>query len=397
MSRTANLLVISLALIVSLWGLCRWDQACTATLVFEGVVEFAFPVRLSLGIAALMIAATIGLRFLRPKLIPKVRSAALISLGIFAVLVIAAAGRRLDMVGVLTQSMRLATPIMLGAMAGLLSERCGVVNIAIEGMMLLGACIGYVAAIVCHNSVLGVFVAIGAGAAAASLHALLSLKFRTDQIISGTVINILAVGVTGYIRRVFLLTTDLTFPGVLPTISVPLLHKVPILGAVFFNQQPIVYAALLLAVTLQFSLYQTRWGLRTRACGEHPLAAATVGINVIARRAVNVLLAGGVAGLAGAWFSLETTGVFEDLMTNGKGFIALAAMIFGRWTPGGAVIGAFLFGFSDALQIKLQVLGVDIPYQFLGMLPYILTMIVLAGFMGKAAAPAAIGKPFPER
>ncbi|MBN2053644.1 ABC transporter permease [bacterium] len=314
-----------------------------------------------------------------------------------AVLLFAALGRSLDMAGIATQSLSLAAPVALGAMAGLLCERTGVINIAIEGMMLTGACLGYVAALLTGNTWLGVPAAMLAGLLMAGLHALLTIGFKTDQIISGTVVNILAVGITGYIRRSFLLTAGRQFPGLLPVIRVPLLHKVPVFGQVIFTQRPIVLATIVMLIGLQLALFKTRWGLRSRACGEHPLAAATVGIRVVARRTVNVLLGGAVAGLGGAWFSLETTGSFENLMTNGKGFIALAAMIFGRWTPVGAASGALLFGFSDALQIKLQVLGVHIPYQFLGMLPYLVTMVVLAGFMGRARPPAAVGKPFPER
>jgi simple sugar transport system permease protein len=314
---------------------------------------------------------------------------------VLAALIAAAAGASLDLVGLLAQSLRLSTPIVLGALAGILCERSGVINIAIEGMMLAGACLGYVVAAYTGSLGLGVAAAILAGALMAAFHAALAIYQRTDQIISGTVINILAIGTTGFIRRSILLQTTLRGPPLLPYLPIPLLRRIPILGPVLFNNQPIVYAALILLVVVHVGLFHTPWGLRTRACGEHPRAADTVGIDVLRLRTVNVLLGGMVAGLAGAWFSLETTGTFDDLMTNGKGFIALAAMIFGKWNPLGALLGALLFGFADATQIKLQVLGIGVPYQFLGMLPYVVTMIVLAGVVGRAVPPAADGQPYP--
>jgi general nucleoside transport system permease protein len=176
---------------------------------------------------------------------------------------------------------------------------------------------------------------------------------------------------------------------------VPGLAEVPILGAVLFRHQPLVYGMGFLVVLLHVLLYCTPWGLRTRAIGEHPQAAHTLGVPVGRLRYANVMASGLLAGLAGAWFSLETVGTFEDLMTGGKGFIALAAMIFGRWQPLPALGSALLFGFADAVQIKLQISGVDVPYQLLNMLPYVVTMVVLAGVIGRAVPPAAAGRPDP--
>jgi simple sugar transport system permease protein len=304
---------------------------------------------------------------------------------------------KFDIVGLLALSLRLSTPIVLGAMSGILCERTGVINIAIEGMMLTAACIGFTAALYLGNIWIGLFFALIAGMIMSLLHAFLSVTMITDQIISGTVINILAVGLTGFIRRSFLVKARLSRSTILPIIAVPLLSKIPIVGEIIFTNQPIVFLMMCLVVFITVMLFKTRWGLRTRSIGEHPEAADTVGINVFKMKYQNVMLGGLLAGLAGAWFSLETTGSFDDLMTNGKGFIALAAMIFGKWHPVGAFTGGLIFGFSDALQIIFQIKGIPIPPQFLWMLPYLITMVVLAGVIGKSTPPAADGKPYIKR
>jgi simple sugar transport system permease protein len=313
---------------------------------------------------------------------------------VVVILVWASMGRRLEVLGIFSQSLRLATPIAFGALAGVLCERCGVINIAIEGMMLSAACLGFTAALYAQHTWIGVLAALLSGAAMAAFHAVLSIRWRVDQIISGTVINMLAVGLTGFIRRTVLLHNAREAPAVLPPWAVPGLSEIPVIGKLFFRHQPLVYVMFALVLIVHVVLFYTRWGLRTRAVGEHPQAADTVGIRVFAVRYRNVIAGGMIAGLGGAWFSLETVGNFEDLMTNGKGFIALAAMIFGKWTPLGALGGALLFGFADALQIKLQIAGVKVPYQFLSMTPYVVTMIVLAGVVGRARPPAALGSPY---
>jgi len=313
---------------------------------------------------------------------------------ITASLALASIERRIDVVGLMTQSLRLAAPIALGAYSGLLSERSGVINIGIEGMMLAAACVGYTVALYSQNIWIGLAAAIMGGAVMAGIHAVLSIRFLVDQIVSGVVINILAVGITGFIRRGFIQSNPLGSPAVLPIWNIPYLSDIPIIGQILFRHQPMVYAMLILLIFLHVLLFHTTWGLRTRAVGEHPRAADTLGINIFMIRYVNVIASGMIAGLGGAWFSLETVGDFEDLMTGGKGFIALAAMIFGKWNPVGAFFGAMLFGFADAFQIKLQISGVHVPYQFLGMLPYIITMIVLGGVIGRAVAPKADGVPY---
>jgi len=302
-------------------------------------------------------------------------------------------------IAVLTSTLRQSTPIILGALAGIMCERSGVVNIGIEGMMLLAAFLGFLFNVWTGNLLVAVVGAMLVGGLVGALHAVMSIKLKVDQIISGTVINILAVGLTGYFYQ-----QGLTTQGKLTPIRIPLLADIPIIGPVFFNNPPITYAAIILVGVMQFMLFNTRWGLRTRAVGEHPAAADTVGVQVNRMRYINVIVGGTLAGLAGGFLTLEAVGSFERNMTNGRGFVALAVMIFGMWTPLGAWAGALLFGFANGLQTQIQFLQNQlpdwlawvgqVPHQFIGMLPYLMTIIVLAGFVGRARPPAAIGKVY---
>jgi len=323
-------------------------------------------------------------------------------LDLLVLMIWAARGSSVDLVGMLAASLRMSTPIALGALCGILCERSGVINIGIEGMMLAAAAFGFAVNLYMSKFLgpsaiwLGVLTAVMIGALMAAFHALLCIRFKTDQIISGTAINILAVGASGFLRRAYLVKAY--FVGeILPIVKIPVLVDIPIIGAIVFENRPIVYVMLLLVPLVHFVLFHTPWGLRTRAVGEHPRAADTVGIDVFKIRYVNVILGGMIAGLAGAWFSLETVGSFEDVMTGGKGFIALAAMIFGNWSPFGAFAGALLFGFAEALEIKLQILDAPIPHQFLNMVPYFATMIVLAGLIGRTVPPAADGQVYEKQ
>jgi simple sugar transport system permease protein len=293
-------------------------------------------------------------------------------------------------VSVLRATLRQSTPITLGALSGIFCERSGVINIAIEGMMLSAAYAGFMTNVFTGNLLLSVAAAVLMGGLMGLLHALLSVTFKVDQIISGTVINILAIGLTGY-----LYVAGATTEGKLQSIEIPLLSNIPIVGQVLFNNPPITYTAIAMVFITTFVLFRTTWGLRTRAVGEHPGAADTVGINVYRMRYANVIIGGMMAGLGGAFLTLEAVGSFERLMTNGRGFIALAAVIFGKWHPYGAWGAALLFGFTNALQTQLQFSGaLTIPHEFIGMLPYVLTVLVLAGFVGRARPPAAIGQPY---
>lgn len=328
------------------------------------------------------------------------------------VLVLAAAGKSTNLTTMIAASFRAATPIIIGALAGIWCERSGVVNIAIEGMLLTGACFGFLAYSLISVSVpgqgglyIGILAAVLSGGVMALLHAWLCITFKTDQIISGTVINILALGLTSFLRLELLVNSDAARGTLRPFYvivkDVPVLGPVmqwladiPILGDVFFAGKPIFLSMFFLLMITHVMLYYTRWGLRTRAVGENPHAADTLGINVIRNRYINVVIGGLIAGLGGAWFSLETTGSFDDGMTNGTGFIALAAMIFGKWRPVGALAGGVLFGFASALETRFQILDVPVPSQFIQMTPYIVTIVVLAGLVGRATAPKAVGTPY---
>ncbi|MEM9950020.1 MAG: ABC transporter permease [Chloroflexota bacterium] len=325
---------------------------------------------------------------------------------IFLVLLVgSAAGGSTNATTMLTESLRTATPIAIGAMAGIWCERSGVINIAIEGMMLFGAAIGFTCFfllqvwypttdqnVIYLYMFVSVIVAVLSGGLVSLLHAWLSITFATDQIVSGTVINILALGSTSYIRAEVLLSSEAGLNR-LPIIEIPILSQLPVVGPIFASQ-PIFYLMFVVIILTHVVLYHTRWGLRTIAVGENPHAADTLGIKVNRIRWINVFIGGMIAGLAGAWFSLEATGRFTDSMTDGKGFISLAAMIFGKWTPSGSFGGSLLFGFSEALGFRFQIENVALPPQFLQMVPYIVTLIVLAGLVGRAIPPKAVGQPY---
>jgi ABC-type uncharacterized transport system permease subunit len=299
-----------------------------------------------------------------------------------------------DLTGLAAATLLASTPLVLAALGGVMSERSGVVNIALEGIMLLGAFTGYVVAFQLHNLWIGVLAAVLSGMLIATLHGVLAIEFQVDQIVSGMVINILAVGLTGVYYRTFLQQSTVAGPGYLPTWKIPFLSHLPFLGSVLFTGQFVTWSMLVILVGIHILLFHTVWGLRTRACGEHPLAAETAGISVRAIRYGNVILSGALGGLGGAYFSLQQIGNFLPNMTGGKGFIALAAMIFGKWTPLGAFLASLLFAASDALGSRLQFYGIAIPYQITSALPYVLTIVVVAGAMGRAIAPAADGKPY---
>jgi len=345
---------------------------------------------------------------------------ALVIVILFSVVVII--GRDTDdplviITSMLATTIAVATPLTLGALSGIFCERSGVVNIGIEGMMLAAAFFGWLTAIYMNavfefpplpSLIIGVLGAILSGGLFALLHAVLSITYKVDQIIGGTVINILAIGVTGFLNRQLFFGSSSVFggqiphaPGVLPRIHIPFLADIPVIGRIF-EQQPVAISAILLVFISHYVLFHTPWGLRTRAVGEHPKAADTVGIDVIKMRYWNVIIGGFLAGLAGAYFTLESVPSFEPLMTNGRGFISLAAMIFGNWSPFGAWTAALVFGASQAFQIKLQLFREVIPAQWaflqnayiVGLTPYILTMLILTGIIGKTVPPAADGVPY---
>jgi ABC-type uncharacterized transport system permease subunit len=291
---------------------------------------------------------------------------------------------------VFASTLRQSTPLVLGALCGLIGERTGIINIGIEGQMLMSAFIAFLVNVYTGNLLLAVMAGVLAGAFLGLFLAWMSITLKMDQIIGGTVINILALGLTS-----FFYIAGLTTKGKLQPIPLGPLADIPLLGPIFFNNAPITYLTIILVFFFQFALFRTVWGLRTRAVGEHPSAADTVGIRVNVMRYMNTTLAGCLSGLAGAYLTLEAVGSFERGMTNGRGFVALAVMIFGKWTPLGSWGAALLFGFATALQTQFQFLGLDfIPHQFIGMFPYVLTIVVLAGFVGRSRPPAAEGKVY---
>ena len=291
---------------------------------------------------------------------------------------------------VLASALRHATPLVLGALCGLIGERSGIINIGIEGQMLMAAFLSFLIGSTTNSIGAGIIVGLATGALLGLLLAFMSVTLKVDQIIGGTVINILALGITGYFY-----TAGLTISGKLKAIAIPGLSEIPLIGPVLFDNPPITYTTIVLVFLVHYVLFHTKWGLRTRAVGEHPRAADTVGVNVFRIRYINTVIAGAIAGLAGSFLTLEAVGSFERAMTNGRGFVALAVMIFGKWTPLGSWGAALLFGLATAMQTQLQFAGtIDIPHQFIGMIPYILTIAVLAGFVGRSRPPAAEGIPY---
>lgn len=311
-------------------------------------------------------------------------------------LVWAVTDKSTSLVSLLQGSLLLAVPLAFGALGGLLNERAGVVNIAIEGQLLTGAFGAAVLGSVTGNAYLGLVAAPVAGLLIGSLLALFTVKYSVNQIIVGVVLNVFAVGLTSFLFSSVLKdnASTLNSPPRLSTLPIPLLSEIPVLGPVLFRQSIIVYLLYVAVAVIAVALFRTRWGLRVRAVGEYPQAADTVGINVNKMRWGNVLLGSAVAGLGGAFFTLGSVGAFGQEMTAGKGYIALAAMILGRWSPVGALGAALLFGFADKLQQVLGVLETPIPNQFMLMLPYVVTIFAVAGLVGRVRGPAAAGEPY---
>jgi general nucleoside transport system permease protein len=307
-------------------------------------------------------------------------------------------GSTLDLLGLLQQSIFLAIPLILGALAGVLCERAGVINVAIEGQMLSGAWAGALVATLVHNKGLGLLAAVTAGGLMGLLLAVFAIRYLVNQVVLGVVLNVLALGLTGFIYDALMAPNQDTLnnPGFFGPIKIPVLGDIPIVGPLLFDTNVIVYLTYLLIVVIDVALFRTRWGLRARAVGEHPQAAETVGINVFRTRYRNVVYGGMVAGLAGAFLTIGAVGAFSKNISSGKGFIALAAVIFGRWSPRGAIGAALLFGFADALQTVLSFTQtpVIIPSSFLAMLPYLATLFAVAGLGGRVRAPAADGEPY---
>lgn len=293
-------------------------------------------------------------------------------------------------------SLLLALPLIFGSLAGVLCERSGVINVAIEGQFLMGAFAAAMVATLAGSVWAGIIAASIGGLLIAAILAVLSIRYLVDQVVLGIVLNVFALGLTGFLYEQIMSKDQIGYnqPSRVPTWDIPVLSDIPLLGPVLFKANVFVYGALLLVALVHFGLTRTRWGLRTRAIGEHPTAADTVGVKVLGLRYRNVLVAGLVAGFGGAYFTLLSTTNFNKGMTNGAGFIALAALIFGRWSPIGALLASLFFGFTNALAFYLGAIASPIPNQFLNMLPYIATIVAVAGLVGRVRPPAADGKPY---
>lgn len=312
------------------------------------------------------------------------------------VLIIMFVGEMFPVTTTLQGSLALAVPLIFGALAGVLSERVGVVNIAIEGQLLAGAFASALITSLTGSLTIGLVAAAISGAAVAGILAFFSIKYLVDQIIVGVVVNVLVIGLTSFLYST-VMTRDLVAlnqPQRFEQIDIPLLSQIPIIGPLLFSQTLIVYLMYVAVATVYIALFKTRWGLRLRAVGEFPKAADTVGIKVYQTRYISVMLGGALAGIGGAFFTLGAVGAFSKEMTSGAGYIALAALIFGRWNPLLATLAALMFGFAQNLQSVLSVIGSDLPSQFLLMLPYALTVVAVAGLVGKVTGPAATGKPY---
>lgn len=321
--------------------------------------------------------------------------AVVVGLFVFAFLVWAARDASLAFVDLLRGSLRAAVPLIFGALAGVLCERSGVINIAIEAQLLGGAFVAAVISSVVGNAIAGTAGGILAGALVAGMLAVLAIRYRTDQIVAGVVLIVLVTGLTNFLlTQVLASSRGLNTPTKFGAIEIPGLSSIPILGPVLFDHTILVYVALVAVFFLQWALFNTRWGLRVRSVGEHPKAADTVGIKVLAIRYRSVLLGGAMAGLGGTYLSIDVASQFSSEMTGGKGFIALAAMLAGRYTPRGAFGAALVFGFAEALATSLQILDVGVPSSLLRTAPFVATIFVVAGLVGRLRMPAADGKPY---
>lgn len=314
---------------------------------------------------------------------------------LFAFLTWAASDKTIPIPGMLVGTVALSVPLIFGALGGVISERAGVVNIAIEGQLLFGAFSAAIVGSITGQPVVALLAAMVGAVLVSFVLAAFSIKYLVDQVIVGVVLNVLVTGLTSFFySKVLTADPALNKPVKFDVWPIPGLSEIPILGPVLFRQTVIVYIMYIAIFLVWFGLFKTRWGLRVRAVGEHPTAADTVGINVNSTRFWNVSLAGAVVGIGGAYYTLDVVGQFGKEMTNGAGFIALAAVIFGRWDPIRATLAGLLFGFATNLQSVLGIIGSPVPSDFMLMLPYVVTIFAVAGLVGVSRAPAADGKPY---
>ncbi len=401
LSTGALLTVIGLLLV---WGLFKTsgDASIALSDAFDAVQlpTIILPGSITVAVCAFAVLAAAA-AFLSGKLTKRITNIAG-AVGAVALLIglitWAAAGSSavFTMTNQLQGTLAVATPLVFGALCGALSERAGVVNIAIEGQFLTAAFAGAITGSLTKSLVAALIAAILAGMAMGALLALFALKYFVDHVVLGVVINLLAAGLTGFLYHQLVKEDTATYNAVpiMQRLSIPGLSKVPFVGPILFDQTALAYMAILMVPFVWFLLFKTKWGLRVRAVGEHPHAADTVGINVVATKFAAVVLGGAMAGFGGAYFTIGSTGAFRPDMTVGNGFIALAALIMGRWHPVWAALMALFFGFVTQLGQTLNPLGSPIDSQFLLMLPYVATIVAVAGLVGRVRAPAADGDHF---
>jgi general nucleoside transport system permease protein len=395
-----------LMLVLALVGLVLAALTAPETVTFTLSSQFAterlpdvalpaLPVALTLAVYTVVVALVHLFRGLRG------RWAAVLWAGFGIAFVVtflcwAAAGKTFPLTNQLQGTLNLATPLILGALAGVLCERAGVINVAIEGQFLTGAFAAAVIATVTGSLLAGVAAAVVAGVVMAAMLGVFAIRYHVNQVVLGVVLVVFASGITGFLFDQFVQGSSSSFndPGVMSAVRVPLLADIPVIGDTFFNQTLLVYAMYAAVAIVTFVLFKTRWGLRVRSVGEHPRAADTVGINVLRVRYQAVLAGGVAAGLGGAFFTVGFTGSFDKDLTAGQGFIALAALIMGRWHPLGATIAALFFGFTQQLQSQLQIIETPIPGEVLIMAPYLATVVAVAGLVGRVRAPKADGEPY---
>jgi simple sugar transport system permease protein len=362
------------------------------------VPDLVLPARPTAIALSLLVVLVGAVRFVRAdpgRLAGWLTGAALASL-LGAFMCWSVADNEVSLVGIAQGTLFLSIPLVLGALSGVLCERAGVININIEGQFLVGAFAAAFAATVTGSLWVGLICGCLAGGLLSLALAVFAIRYLVDQVILGVVLNVFALGLTGFLYDRVLQPNAESYnsPGIFKSIKIPVLGDLPVVGPVLFDSNIFLYLTYLLLVIIHIGLFHTRWGLRVRAVGEHPTAADTVGIRVLATRYRNVLYGGLVAGLGGAFFTIGSVGAFGKNMTSGKGFIALAALIFGRWSPLGSLAAALVFGFADQIQLVLTTIGTPIPSQFMLMAPYLATIFAVAGLVGKVRAPKADGKPY---
>ncbi|MFR0637205.1 ABC transporter permease [Arthrobacter sp. LS16] len=397
--------VLAVIVLVS-FGLLGNSQTASFSLTSAGdafsLPDLVFPGRASniaIGVLLAALAAYSWMLRAKGRVLPVWAVAVGAVLFVLAFLIWVVSGANINSISLaslLAGGVVLAVPLVFGSLSGVLSERSGVVNIAIEGQLLGGAFTAAIVASVTQNAFAGLVAAGLAGAVVSLVLALFSIKYLVNQIIVGVVLNVLVSGITGFLFTTVMQEDPELYnsPVHLPTIAIPGLSAIPVIGPILFKQSVIGYLMYIAVFLVWFGLYKTRWGLRVRAVGEHPKAADTLGIKVNRTRFWNVTLGGIVAGIGGSFFTLVAIDSFTKEISGGRGFIALAAVIFGRWNPLGAFAAALLFGFADNLQVMLTIIGTPVPSQFMAMMPYLVTIFAVAGLVGRSRGPAAVGDPY---